>query len=111
MNVQGDLRYVTPGGFKDFEDVQGLDLTDPKLATIPSQARARLAAFLPGGPYARKLAEHHTIGIVNDTVFAHGGVLPDHVAYGVERINSEVRAWMLGDGELPMIMQAQSAQT
>ena len=111
MNVQGDLRYVTPGGFEDFEDVEGLDLSDERLAPLSPPLRARRAAFLPGGPYARKLAEHHTIGIVNDTVFAHGGVLPDHVTYGVDRINDEVRAWMIGDGLLPFIMQSQSAPT
>ena len=111
MNVQGDLRYVTPGGFEDFEDVDGLDLSDARLATTSQTMRARRAAFIPGGPYARKLAEHHTIGLVNDTVFAHGGVLPDHIAYGMDRINEEVRAWMLGKGQLPAIMQTQNAPT
>ncbi len=109
MNVQGDLRYVTPGGFKDFEDVEGLDLSDPRLARVPEQARARLAAFHPGGPYANKLADHHTIGIVNDSVFVHGGVLPEHVEYGVDKLNREVRAWMLGDNAYPVMMQGQQA--
>ena len=35
--------------------------------------------------------------IVNDTMFAHGGVLMGHVQYGLERINAEVAAWMRGD--------------
>lgn len=35
--------------------------------------------------------------IVNDTMFAHGGVLMGHVQYGLERINLEVSAWMRGD--------------
>jgi hypothetical protein len=30
-------------------------------------------------------------------VFAHGGVLPKHVRYGVERINRDVSAWMNGE--------------
>ena len=38
-----------------------------------------------------------TVLIVNDTMFAHGGVLMGHVQYGLERINAEVSAWMRGD--------------
>ena len=110
MNVAGDLRYVTPGGFEDFEDVKGLDLSDPKLARAPQGARARLAAFLPGGRYALEVSEHPTIGMVGATVFVHGGVLPHHVSYGVERLNGEVSEWMRGDrAELPPIMSNEQA--
>jgi hypothetical protein len=42
------------------------------------QARARLALFSPGAPLARKLAQNPTVLIVNDSVFAHGGLLPVH---------------------------------
>lgn len=103
MNAAGDLRYVTPGGFADFEDVQGLRLDDPKreaeLAQLPPQARPRAAAFLPGGPYARLLAQRNTVVIVGSSVFVHGGVLPRHVSRGVadlERINADVRQWLVG---------------
>jgi hypothetical protein len=34
---------------------------------------------------------------VGASVFVHGGVLPQHAAYGVARINSETRAWLAGD--------------
>jgi hypothetical protein len=34
--------------------------------------------------------------IVNDTVFAHGGLLPRHVEFGLERLNSSVADWMRG---------------
>ncbi|AUX29353.1 MULTISPECIES: metallophosphoesterase [Sorangium] len=96
MNVQLDFRYVTEGGFKDFEDVPGLDASSPRLAPVPAPARARAAAFFPGGVYAKKLAARDVIITVGDTVFAHGGVLPSHTRYGVARINREVRAWMEG---------------
>jgi hypothetical protein len=33
---------------------------------------------------------------VGSTLFVHGGVLPAHVEYGLERINRETRAWLLG---------------
>ncbi|WP_437611637.1 metallophosphoesterase [Sorangium sp. So ce834] len=96
MNVQLDFRYVTEGGFKDFEDVPGLDASSPRFAPVPAPARARAAAFFPGGVYAKKLAARDVIITVGDTVFAHGGVLPSHTRYGVARINREVRAWMEG---------------
>ncbi len=96
MNAAGDFRYVTPGGFADFADAPGLRLDDPLLRRAPVAHRARYAALLPGRPYAIKLARHPVVLIVGDTVFAHGGVLPAHVTYGLERINREVSAWLLG---------------
>lgn len=99
MNVAGDLRYVTPGGFADFEGLPGLDLDLPALAGLPPAARSRAAAFAPGGPYARLLAQRNTVVIVGPTVFVHAGVLPRHVPRGVEdleRLNADVRQWLVG---------------
>jgi hypothetical protein len=99
MNVAGDLRYVTPQGFADFEGV-GEPLADhAELARLPPHARARAAAFLPGGPYARVLAQRNTVVMVGPSVFVHGGVLPQHVPRGVddlERLNADVRQWLMG---------------
>ena len=102
MNVAGDLRYVTAGGLLDFQDVPGLDLAAPAAQGVPPAVRARFLAFAPGGPYARRLAERNVVQIVGDTVFVHGGVLPEHVRYGLDRINREVQAWLRGDGEVPV---------
>lgn len=101
MNVAGDFRYVTRGGYRDFANVSGLSALDPKLSGIPEDARPRAAALFPGGPYAKILAKRNTIIIVGDTVFAHGGVLPEHVSYGIDRLNREVSAWMNGDSRSP----------
>ena len=30
------------------------------------------------------------------TVFVHGGVLPEHADYGLERINQETADWLMG---------------
>ncbi|WP_437962846.1 metallophosphoesterase (plasmid) [Sorangium sp. So ce119] len=109
MNVQLDFRYVTEGGFKDFEDAPGLDAAASRLAPVPPPARARAAAFVPGGPYAKKLAARDVIITVGDTVFAHGGVLPSHTRYGVGRINREVRAWMEGKASPPAVVVAEDS--
>ncbi|KXZ56724.1 hypothetical protein GPECTOR_1g652 [Gonium pectorale] len=95
LNVCGDFRYVTPGAFAESAMYSGLsedDLKDWQLV-----ARVRYALFKPGGEMARELSRNPTVLIVNDTVFAHGGLLPTHVEYGVERLNREVAAWMRGD--------------
>ena len=100
MNVQLDLRYVTPGGFADFADTPH-KADDALLAPYPEEERGRVAAFSPGGEWARVFAEHNTMMVVGDTAFVHGGILPEHVAYGLERANGEVQAWMRGEGEDP----------
>lgn len=101
MNVAGDFRYVTPGGFADFADVPGLGLGDPALSSVPESQRARMAAFKPGGIYAKKLAAHLVVLVVGDSVFAHGGVLPKYARYGLERMNQEMAAWLLGAPSSP----------
>jgi hypothetical protein len=106
MNVAGDLRYVTAGGFLDFAEVPGVDLADPRAASVPPAMRGRLLAFAPGGPYARQLAARPVLLQVGDSVFAHGGVLPAHARRGPEALNEEVRRWMLGEGEIsPDLLQ------
>ncbi|XP_009119004.1 shewanella-like protein phosphatase 1 [Brassica rapa] len=55
---------------------------------------ARSVLFRPGGRLACELSRHGVVLRVNNWVFCHGGLLPHHVAYGVERINREVSTWM-----------------
>lgn len=99
MNAAGDFRYVTPGGFADFADVPLRD--SPALARLPVAQRPRASAFLPGGIYAEKIASHPVVVVVGDSVFAHGGVLPQD-ARRIEQINAEVAAWLLGQGDRGM---------
>jgi hypothetical protein len=107
MNVQGDLRYVTEGGYRDFQGRMGgitvVDTaqSDPLLSQFPPEQRARVAAFRPGGPYARMMARRNTILMIGDNVFVHGGVLPEHAAYGIDAINEEIRAFMRGEIPAP----------
>jgi hypothetical protein len=104
MNAVGDLRYVTPEGFDDFAEVPGLDLSAPRLRQLPERARPRAAAFAPGAPYARRLARRNTVVIVGDTVFVHGGVLPEY-APRIDAINRDARRWLWGlEGDMPPIV-------
>jgi len=90
MNVAGDLRYVSQASAAAFE-----------------QGRAQ--AFAPGGPYARILASWPVITMVDRSVFVHGGVLLQHVRYGIDRINDETAAWMRGERAAPAIVMQEDA--
>ncbi|KAL5580634.1 hypothetical protein UlMin_013076 [Ulmus minor] len=57
---------------------------------------ARSILLRPGGKLACELAQHSVVLKVNDWVFCHGGLLPHHVQYGIERMNREVSLWMRG---------------
>eukprot|EP00250_Pteridium_aquilinum_P028441 c37163_g1_i1 orf=186-1301(+) len=114
MNIEGDFRYATPAGCLEFQNwafwfeqgnliketcdgVKRRSLFENIPDDIPFYLRARFAALRPGGPISsRFLAHHPTVLMVGGTVFVHGGILPSHAKYGLERINAEVRAWILG---------------
>ena len=45
-----------------------------------------------------KLSDHLVVLKLEDSLFVHGGVLPEHVDYGIDAINTETGAWMRGEG-------------
>lgn len=92
LNVQGDYRYATPGQLAAFDDLAAA----PRAASHAPEQRGRAAAFLPGGEYAARFARRDTVAVVGDSVFVHGGLLPHHLDYGLDRMNQEVRDWMAG---------------
>jgi len=98
MNVLGDFRYVTTGALLGFE---GLEPHSPQAAHISGPFQARAQVFMPGGALALQLAERPLILMVGDTVFAHGGVLPAHIKYGIDRLNAESAEWMKGNRASP----------
>jgi hypothetical protein len=99
---------VTPKSFATFADFES---RAPAMAErLPGEERGRAAAFAPGGPYALKLARHLTVAVVGDSLFAHGGVLPAHVDYGLSRINEQSSAFLAGRlKELPRVLAAEDA--
>jgi hypothetical protein len=101
MNAYLDYRYVTERGWADFEDVTTVTAVDSFLATLEPYQRARAQALRPGGEFARRLAENNTFLIVGTTVFTHGGVLPEHVDWGLEWMNAEIRSWLRGEVPQP----------
>ncbi|XP_058094287.1 shewanella-like protein phosphatase 2 [Magnolia sinica] len=122
MNIDGDFRFVTPSGLEDFRLwahwyrignsmkslCEGLAPPDDVFQGIPKKFNgireefhdgfhARLAALRPNGPIARRFfSDNPTVLVVGNSVFVHGGLLEDHVMYGLERINMDVRDWING---------------
>lgn len=102
MNTMFDFRYVTPGAFATFADVALKASDATKLAEIEPAARGRAAAFVPGsGAYAAMIANRPVIYRSGDTMFVHGGIIPKHVTFGIDRLNDETRAWLLGRQSAP----------
>lgn len=99
MNAQLDFRYVTEGSNPPFAEF--VSSAPPGVPAVPDGQKGRAAAFFPGGVYAKKLAERPIVAIVGDSVFVHGGVLPKHVDYGLEKLDAETRAWLRGESNKP----------
>lgn len=95
MNAKRDFRYVSANGFAAFASFA------PARPGGPSTGSAgRTVAFAPGGEYAKILGARPAVVKVGSTVFVHGGVLPAHVRYGLDRINEELDGWL--EGALPV---------
>ena len=101
MNAYRDYRYVTPGGYADFADVAVTTGVDSLLVSLEPDQRPRAAAFLPGGPFARLLAQRNTIAIIGSSLFVHGSILPEHLDRGLDHMNDEIRAWLRGEAPQP----------
>jgi hypothetical protein len=84
--------------------VPDVPVDSPALARVPPEYRPRIAAFVPGGLYARRLAQSNAVIMIGDTVFVHGGVLPTWAEYGIERINHELRCWLAGHAQKPAVL-------
>jgi hypothetical protein len=96
-----DNQAVGPNPFPAYEDMAGLRRDDPRLRVLPPYARARGAALMAGGPYARRIAAFPVVLKLGATVFVHGGVVPRWATYGIDRINEEVSRWLSGRAPEP----------
>jgi hypothetical protein len=101
MGGRLDNQAVGPNPFPGWESVPDLRRDDPRLRHLHPHERARGAALMPGGPYARRIAEFPVVLKLRETVFVHGGVVPRWARYGIDRINAEVRHWLLGQTPEP----------
>jgi len=96
-----EIRWVAEEAFAAFDGIEGLDLDNPRLAHLPANKRARSAALMPGGYYAKHMAGFPAVIRLGQTVFVHGGITPHWASYGVDRINAEVSQWFAGETGQP----------
>ena len=97
-----ELRWVADGAYQAFADLPGIDVSVPSLTHLPVYQRARGAALLPGGYYAKQLADFPAVLKLGETIFVHGGVTPHWASYGMDRINEEVNHWLAGQTDEPL---------
>ena len=101
MNAYLDFRYVTEGGFADFGGEVEIDPADSVLAQLEPVQRGRAVAARPGGSLAQLFSEQPVQVILGRTIFTHAGILPEHVDMGLDRMEADVRAWLLGQAAQP----------
>ena len=101
--------YVHEDAYAAFEEVLGLNSDSDLLGSLQEEARSRGSALMPGGSYAKRLAEFPAVLQLGETVFVHGGVTPYWAEYGVERINEEVSRWFTGETGQPVSAQGVDA--
>ncbi|MCP4674621.1 MAG: hypothetical protein GY854_03725 [Deltaproteobacteria bacterium] len=102
MTVHGNYQDMFESACDAFSDLDGLDTGRIEWEHLSENCKKRAAAFAPGGPYAKILAEWPVSAIIENIVFVHGGLLPAHLEYGLENADEDIHAWMLGQGEEPM---------
>ena len=119
MNMQGALRYTTPGEYAAFADsnsprrrndyyrryVATLRASPPAagLPVFDAAYRAQFDAAHPlgwvehaaawsiDGVYGRWVASHNAIIRIDDTLYLHGGISADSARFDVDTLNNAVR--------------------
>lgn len=129
MNVAGRFRYATEEGMNEFQRWEKISHWAQRLkckcksdvskceAQIPTVSEdahtARRTALQPGGYVAKRFLSNNPVSIVvGSTAFAHGGLHPKHVDYGISRINRETMNWISkGDrsADVPWFLSGRNA--
>ncbi|KAL5697998.1 hypothetical protein ACHQM5_029088 [Ranunculus cassubicifolius] len=122
-NIMGNFRHTAPSALEEFETwakwfqigismkklclgcpiennniFKGIPTSFPDINKEFHQGfRARIAALRHNGPIsARFLSNNPAVLVIGDSVFVHGGLLEEHVSYGLEQINKDARDWING---------------
>jgi hypothetical protein len=119
MNMQGDLRFVSPGEFASYRtpdadvlrnaayqaNADPLRREDPVYRSAWMNARPLgwvelLQAFSTQGRYGKWLRRHDTVVRIGDTLFLHGGISPTYLSLELKDVNDRVRTG-LGSSAAP----------
>lgn len=88
MNVNGDFRYVSYRGLREFDNYKYLD-KEGNEHVITDGYQARKWAFAPGNPISEFLACTRQMAlIIGSNLFVHAGILPSIAEkYSVQQLN------------------------
>jgi Calcineurin-like phosphoesterase len=123
MNMEGDLRYVTPAEFAAFADAKSLARRDAYYKTLVAALKAKpppaglpvfdaayrakfdaehplgwvehRQAWSPRSAYGRWIATHDAVIRVDDALYLHGGLGPAYLPFDAETMNNAVRAALM----------------
>jgi len=120
MNMEGDLRYTTPGEFAAFADRDSPRRRDAYYAAVVAALQAHppagglpafdqahraqfdaahplgwvehRAAWSPDGVYGRWVLTHRALIRIDDTLYLHGGIGPEFLSFDIDAMNEAVLA-------------------
>ena len=97
MNLEEYYADVDIGSCAAYADLP--DDTSNVAPGVSAECRKRAAALLPGGTYARVIATKRVAAIVGDSVFVHGGLLPQYVTSpaSIDDMNARWGAFARGE--------------
>ncbi|KAL7255289.1 hypothetical protein ACSBR1_009442 [Camellia fascicularis] len=81
MNVDGDFRFISKTLLDEFRVWADW---------------GRVAALRREGPISSRFLANNLTIVAGESVFVNGWLLPNHVDYGLDRINEEVMDWISG---------------
>jgi hypothetical protein len=96
-NLEAYYADVDAGACAAFADLP--DDTSMVSPAVSAECKKRAASLLPGGTYARLIATKRVAAIVGDSVFVHGGLLPQFVSSpaSIDDMNTRWAAFARGE--------------
>jgi len=92
MNIFGDWRYVSNEDYDSFADDRADTRNRKTDPSRPTGFAERCEAFGPDGKYGKWLRSLPAIARIDDSIFLHGGIVPDLAAHSIEQLNDEIAA-------------------
>jgi hypothetical protein len=92
MNLFGDLRYVSNEDYASFADDRADARNRKNDSSRPAGFAERCEALGPDGKYGKWLRSLPAIARIDDSIFLHGGIVPDLAMQTIEKLNEEIAA-------------------
>jgi hypothetical protein len=111
MRLIGDDRYIAPGEYAAFRNVDSEELRKLVVESLAPEVRARvlsetplgriemLRAFGPEGAYGKFLRGLNAVVRINGVLFMHGGISPSVAPLTCTEINARIRKELSADLE------------